>query len=341
MIQAGGPPGRQDAPHLNGQATARDRARWALRDDEELSPVAKLAWYTLDARGEDPRPSRATLARNCGVGRGIGLATLKRALRELEETGWLRITRRTAPDGDSDTNRYELTSPHEGWGLHRPNPSATRQNISPRRSKGGGVPTDPTGGVPTDPTVGSPQTPEDQPEDPQQGLGGRPPGPPLGTRRPPDPQAGGTGSPRTPPVSRQDQPADRALPDYRDQSLSSVPDGPHHDRTSTVVADPADRPPDGAGTVRADPAGARVNGDRPPRERAGKARACARPDCGEPVTGDPRKVYCSDRCRDVQEQRRRRERRSGHPVTPAGVAKTEAARAAAEARRDRLASQAG
>ena len=86
----------------------RARARWALRDDEKLSSAAKLVWLMLDTRGDDPHPSLATLAANCRV----TPKTAKRACRELEEAGWLRIIYRTARAGDSDTNRYELLNPH-------------------------------------------------------------------------------------------------------------------------------------------------------------------------------------------------------------------------------------
>lgn len=107
---AGGP----SASPADTAASRRARARWALRDDEKLSPVAKLVWWALDSRGEDPHPSKAVLYRNVGVGRGVGVARVEAAIRELEEAGWLRIRHRTAEPGDWDTNRYELTCPEDG-----------------------------------------------------------------------------------------------------------------------------------------------------------------------------------------------------------------------------------
>lgn len=96
-------------------STVRDTARWALRDDRKLSKVAKLVWYSLDSRGEDPHPSVTTLAADCG--RGTSKATVREGIRELEREGWLRVYSRTTASGDADTNRYVLLSPaQEGVG---------------------------------------------------------------------------------------------------------------------------------------------------------------------------------------------------------------------------------
>jgi hypothetical protein len=137
---------------------------------------------------------------------------------------------------------------------------------------------------PTTPPKTGPQHPQkrgstDRPGKRDQVLGAGPLNPPLGTRRPPDPQAGGIrpdpprplrASSGTPPPQTGDvfPPDDRGVPEYQDHPLSSMPDRPHPSRTGTVTADPTDRPPEGAGPVKADPAGDRLDGDRVPRERA-------------------------------------------------------------------------
>jgi hypothetical protein len=102
-----------------GEASDRDRARWALRDDRKLSWRAKYAWLMLDTRGVDPHPSRGTLAADCA----IDPSTVRRGLAELEAAGWLRITARTTREGDADTNQYDLICPaHEGVGAHSTHP---------------------------------------------------------------------------------------------------------------------------------------------------------------------------------------------------------------------------
>lgn len=94
-----------------GEADRRAEARWALRDDRKLSPTAKLVWLILDARGLDPHPAIATLAGDCAC----STRTVRRALNELIEYGWLRITCRTVRSGRTDTNLYELLGgPREG-----------------------------------------------------------------------------------------------------------------------------------------------------------------------------------------------------------------------------------
>jgi hypothetical protein len=103
-------PEPSDTRSNHGQPSARDLARWALRDHgSKLSDHAKLVWLMLDTRGLDPHPSIATLAANCST----GTATVKRALNELEASGWLRRTHRRTEAGDADTNHYDLICPVE------------------------------------------------------------------------------------------------------------------------------------------------------------------------------------------------------------------------------------
>jgi hypothetical protein len=121
-------------------ATERDKARWALRDDRKLSGTDKLVWLIVDTRGEDPHPSIATIAADCG----ISTRTVQRSLRNLEAGGWLRIEFRTTQAGDADTSRYVLLCPaYEGV-------------VSPMS---------PPGGVSGDRGVVSPMSPKDQRED--------------------------------------------------------------------------------------------------------------------------------------------------------------------------------
>lgn len=56
----------------------------------------------------------AILARACGLSRGGTLASLKR----LELTGWLKVERRTRPDGGKAASAYRLTIPRSA--SHRP-----------------------------------------------------------------------------------------------------------------------------------------------------------------------------------------------------------------------------
>ena len=84
--------------------TKRKGVLWDIRDDRTLSEHAKIAYLMLWSRGEDIRPSLSTLAADMGA----SLNTAKRAVRELEAAGLLKRIHRMSPDGDSDTNRYEL-----------------------------------------------------------------------------------------------------------------------------------------------------------------------------------------------------------------------------------------
>lgn len=95
-------PGNGTEPHAR-----RALARWALRDDRTLPPAAKLIWFTLDSRGEDPHPSLPVLAADCG----FGVRTAQRMLRLLEAGGWLRAEARVTPRGDADASRYVLGCP--------------------------------------------------------------------------------------------------------------------------------------------------------------------------------------------------------------------------------------
>jgi hypothetical protein len=118
-------------------STDRDRARWALREDRTLSRIAKLVWYSLDSRGEDPYPSIRTLAADCG--RGVGRNLVKAGISELADGNWLRVECRMTDFGDSDTNRYVLMCPAQaGWVRYRPTPQnrtiATR--VGPSQTHG-------------------------------------------------------------------------------------------------------------------------------------------------------------------------------------------------------------
>ena len=99
----------------------------------------------LDTRGDDPRPSVATLARNCALNH----KTARRALHDLEAAGWLRIIFRKTPAGGSLTSAYELTCPTGGT------PTS-------------GTPPTPTSGSPPLPLVTPPPSPPVGPEVQQQ-----------------------------------------------------------------------------------------------------------------------------------------------------------------------------
>jgi Helix-turn-helix domain len=142
------PDGPASSPVSAGHRPENGRAlaRWALREDPKLSSAAKLAWLMLDTRGEDPHPSIATLAANCRVSRG----TARRALRELEEAGWLRVAYRTTRAGDSDTNRYALICPvHEGVGPSKTPPPErpAQEGVGPPGIPPGGYRKYPPGGI--------------------------------------------------------------------------------------------------------------------------------------------------------------------------------------------------
>lgn len=80
---------------------------WAVRDNRDLSSKAKLAWIMLLARGDDCRPSIATIAADCGVSK----STARLAITELTDAGWLKVAATTSAEGDSDTNAYMVIVP--------------------------------------------------------------------------------------------------------------------------------------------------------------------------------------------------------------------------------------
>ena len=97
------------------------------------------------------------------------------------------------------------------------------------------------------------------------------------------------------------------------------PDGPHHDGpapSATVLRAGTTRTGAGSSPTQPGP-GLTVTAPRASAAR-GKAGVCARPGCGEPVTG--RQRYCSARCRKSEENRRRAER-SGREETEEGQAR--------------------
>jgi hypothetical protein len=131
-----------------------DEMLWAIRDDRTLSKNAKLAWVMLLSRGPDCRPSLRTVAEDCGVSRN----TLKEALGELEDAGWLKRSASTTDLGDSDTYSYVIKTPgYEGVGQPLTYPPAERPSM-----QGGGSATDPPGGSVAD-RGGSATDPEDKP----------------------------------------------------------------------------------------------------------------------------------------------------------------------------------
>ena len=119
----------QDPEARRARDQARKRASWALRDDRTLSPMANLVWWALYSRGDDAYPSNTTLEGDCG---GIARATRRKACKELVAGGWLIVIARTADDGDSDTNRYEVTCPEAVSGGGTPGGGAVR-DPTPRR----------------------------------------------------------------------------------------------------------------------------------------------------------------------------------------------------------------
>lgn len=80
----------------------------AIRDDRKLSSNAKLVAYSLAARFPDIRPSLATLAADASLAK----STTCIALTELEQHGWIRRARTSAPQGDADNTRYQLVVPN-------------------------------------------------------------------------------------------------------------------------------------------------------------------------------------------------------------------------------------
>jgi hypothetical protein len=118
---------------------SRDEMLWALRDDRTLSTKAKIVWVMLLTRGENCRPAIPTIAADCGLSK----STTRRAIGELAEAGWLKVSAAVTPEGDSDTNSYLVVSPgHRGVVSQPDHPSSDMA-----RSGGGGVTAGPRGGV--------------------------------------------------------------------------------------------------------------------------------------------------------------------------------------------------
>lgn len=82
--------------------------------DADLSEHAKLIRLFLarcaDNNNRQSFPSINTIADKCSISR----PTVKRALAELEDTGWLKKTNRYTENGNYNSNIYTLISPTEG-----------------------------------------------------------------------------------------------------------------------------------------------------------------------------------------------------------------------------------
>lgn len=77
--------------------------------DSDLSEHAKLIRIFLAScagKNNQSSPSINTIARKCSISR----ATVKRALIELEQKGWLTKKHRISEDGDYSSNIYTLHS---------------------------------------------------------------------------------------------------------------------------------------------------------------------------------------------------------------------------------------
>jgi hypothetical protein len=103
-------------------------AAWDIRRARGMHPMIKLLLYTLASRGEDCRPSLATIAGDMGISR----AAAKRWVRAAAEAKLIEVETRCSEAGDPDSNRYALIL----------------------QTEGGGVSSDPTGGVTADPRGG-------------------------------------------------------------------------------------------------------------------------------------------------------------------------------------------
>ena len=86
------------------------RWTWAIRDNEELSPGARLLGLLLAAfcdSANECYPGREKLA----LLMGVSLSSIRRYLRELKDRDFIEIT---VNRGRNRTNRYLLTFPENG-----------------------------------------------------------------------------------------------------------------------------------------------------------------------------------------------------------------------------------
>ena len=135
--------------------------------ESELSDGAVRVYGVLARHGFDPStcwPSRTRIASLTGKSE----ATVKRALRELREAGWIEAVGRVSGDGLQTSNGYHLRT-RPCTNEHRGGSPATRANTeggSPVTQ--GGVTDDPPRGVRYDPPGGSDMTPEREPSNESQ-----------------------------------------------------------------------------------------------------------------------------------------------------------------------------
>jgi hypothetical protein len=251
----------------------------------------------LARRGLEVRVPLAPGAEGRGAFAGPGRRRRFRLPEKLQVT--------SEPAGQNIRSRHDVTkSPDQA--KHKP--AGQSDMVTPRRDR-----------------MVTPQ--RDLKTEQQKVFGGQPPDPPPGTGAR---TAAGDGSPDPPSPGK--APGDGAT-GYQDHPIPTSPvvaEPPAPRRTGTGPAARTDRDHQDQ-DVKADPAGAGLDSDRVPRERTRAGDACARPDCGQPVTG--RQRYCSARCRKSEENRRRAERKNGRPATADGQARTVAALAARAARR--------
>ena len=83
------------------------------RDGAILTPYGIAVYVTLCAyagQGQTAWPSHATIAKNLGCSR----SKVIQAIHALEDSGWVRVEKRTHADGDPDSNKYYLLTAPEG-----------------------------------------------------------------------------------------------------------------------------------------------------------------------------------------------------------------------------------
>lgn len=79
--------------------------------DSKLSMPAKVVHLFLSSRADfkdEAAPSLEDIAFHCG---GLSLQAVKRALKELERTGWIKKQPQSVPNGKSLPSVYKLLSP--------------------------------------------------------------------------------------------------------------------------------------------------------------------------------------------------------------------------------------
>lgn len=109
---------------------------WWIRDNRSLSWSAKLVWLMLESRGDDCRPSLATIAADCGISR----STVIRAITELADGGCLKVAPTVNEDRTSACNSYKPVVPGGGADSVTQTPQGVTQTpggVSHRH--GGGV----------------------------------------------------------------------------------------------------------------------------------------------------------------------------------------------------------